>query len=299
LKINLHIGVHKTATTYIQNRLHANKAALHEAGIGYISLWDFRNFFTEKFMEFAPETFRLEDNIWRFFGNKVPDSVEGLIISEENLIGYCGGLLLSGNPFASARGRLAHLRNLLRGHDVTMFCAVRSYDTFLSSAYCEGIRNLNTYVAFDEMREKLHWARMQWPHLIDSFEENLRPDQTLLWRFEDFRSSADQILDALTFSHGIALSQPSGKNAEYPSYSSRTIETLDVIAKHLGAETANALIPSVASAFPKGDTYPAFNPWSSNEQKLMQRLYEQDCGSIDASKWLLGRGDSVRMTQAA
>ncbi len=299
MRINLHVGVHKTATTYIQNRLHANKAALHEAGIGYMSLWEFRSFFTEKFMEFTPENFRFEDHLGRFFGGRAPELPEKLIISEENLIGYCGGLLLSGNPFASARGRLAHLRNLLRGHEVTMFCAVRCYDTFLSSAYCEGIRNLNTYVPFDEMREKLHWARMQWPHLIDSFEDNLQPQRSMLWRFEDFRGHTDRILDVLTFESGIALAQPSGKNAEYPSYSRRTIETLDVIAKHLGVGTANALIPSIAAAFPKSEAYEPFNPWGSNEQKLMQRLYEQDCAVIDASKWLLGRDAITKMTEAA
>jgi hypothetical protein len=287
MKIHLHIGVHKTATTYIQNRLHANKAALHEAGIGYASLWEFRSFFTEKFMDFVPEEFKLEDLLGRFFGNKVPDNPRGLIISEENLIGYCGGLLNSGNPFASARGRLAHLRTLLRGHEVTMFCAVRSYDTFLSSAYCEGIRNLNSYVPFEEMREKLHWARMQWPHLIDSFEDNLRPEATKLWRFEDFRKHAERILDALTFDTGMTLVPPGGKNAEYPSYSGLTIETLDVIAKNLGVEVANALIPSIATAFPKGDTYQSFNPWGTNEQKLMRRLYAQDCAAIDPAKWLI------------
>jgi hypothetical protein len=249
-------------------------------------------------MDFVPEDFRLEDMLPRFFGGKSPQHVRGLIISEENLIGYCGGLLNSGNPFASARGRLAHLRTLLRGHEVTMFCAIRSYDTFLSSAYREGIRNLNTYVPFEEMREKLHWARMQWPHLIDSFEDNLRPDRTFIWRFEDFRQANDRILDALTFDTGMTLVPPGGKNAEYPSYSALTIETLDVIAKNLGVNVANALIPSIATAFPKGDTYQAFNPWGSNEQKLMRRLYEQDCAAIEPGKWLVG-GPPARVTEAA
>jgi hypothetical protein len=299
MKINLHIGVHKTATTYIQNRLHANKQALHQAGIGYMSLWDFRSFFTEKFMDFSPEDFSLEEHVSKFFGGKTPGAVKGLIISEENLIGYCGGLLRSGNPFASARGRLAHLRTLLRGHEVTMFCAVRSYDTFLSSAYCEGIRNLTTYVPFEEMREKLHWARMQWPHLIDSFEDNLRPDRSLLWRFEDFRNNNDRILDVLTFESGMTLAQPEGKNAEYPSYSRQTIDTLEVIATHMGIETANKLIPAIANTFPKGDAYAAYNPWGSNEQKLMRRLYEQDCQAIDPGKWLVGEFVAAEVTQAA
>ncbi len=180
-----------------------------------------------------------------------------------------------------------------------MFCAIRSYDTFLSSAYCEGIRNLSTYVPFEEMREKLHWGRMQWPHLIDSFEDNLRPDRTLLWRFEDFRNNNDRILDALTFESSMTLAQPEGKNAEYPSYSKQTIDTLDVIATRMGIEVANKLIPAIANTFPKGDAYEAFNPWGSNEQKLMRRLYEQDCQMIDKAKWLVGDLAAAEVTQAA
>jgi hypothetical protein len=294
MKINLHIGVHKTATTYIQNRLHANKGALHKAGIGYASLWEFRSFFTEKFMEFTPENFRLEDILGKFFGGHVPEIIHGLVISEENLIGYCGGLLNSGNPFSSARARLAHMSKLLEGHDVTMFCAVRAYDTFLSSAYCEGVRNLNEYVPFDEMRQKLHWARMQWPHLIQMFEENLKPQRTQIWRFEDFRHINDKVLDALTFETGMTLVPPGGgRNAEYPSYSGLTIETLDMLAKNMGVEIANALIQSIDATFPKGDVHKGFNPWGTNERKLMDRLYEQDCAIMDPAKWLIAPRSEV------
>jgi hypothetical protein len=287
MKIHVHIGVHKTATTYIQNTLQANRAALHEAGIGYLHLWELRSFLTEKLMSYTPENFRIEDHLPRFFDNNVPSHIRGLLISEENLIGYCGGLLNSGEPFANAGSRLAHLRKLLAGHDITLFCALRDYHSFLSSAYCEGIRNNQKFVNFETFRGRLHWNKMKWPELLANFEQNLRPTQTVIWRYEDFRKNAKQILNALCFDAGIELAPPGGENPEYPSFSQTTIDALGVLAEHLDPAIANALIDSIGKKFPKSDTRKGYEPWAKSEVRLLQRLYRDDCHAIDAGKFLI------------
>jgi hypothetical protein len=287
MKIHIHVGVHKTATTYIQNMFHANRAVLNEAGIGYLSLWELRSFLTEKLMSFTPQNFRIEDHLPRFFNNNVPGQIRGLLISEENFIGHCGGLVNSGEPFANAGGRLAQLRKLLPGHDITMFCALRDYHTFLSSAYCEGIRNKQKFVTFETFRSRLRWDKMNWPELLAKFEQNLRPTKTILWRYEDFRKHSKEILNALCFDAGLTLAPPTGADAEYPSFSQTTIDTLEVLAKNLEPEIANALINSIGKTFPKGDSFKAFEPWGKNEIALMQRLYREDCQMIDQDKFLI------------
>lgn len=287
MKIHIHVGVHKTATTYIQNTLHANRAALHAAGIGYVNLWELRSFFTEKLMSFTPQSFRIEDHLPRFFNNNVPGEIRGLLISEENLIGYCGGLLNSGEPFANAGGRLAQLRKLLAGHDITLFCALRDYHSFLSSGYCEGIRNNQKFVTFETFRSRLRWDKMNWPELLARFEQNLRPSKTLIWRYEDFRKHSKQILNALCFDAGIDLAPPGGEDAAYASFSQTTIDTLEVLAQHLDPAIANALINSIGKTFPKSDTCKAYEPWGRSEIKLLQRLYRDDCQTIDPDRFLI------------
>lgn len=287
MKINIHIGVHKTATTFTQNTLHHNRAKLSAAGIGYMSFWSLRDFLTKDLMEFTPETFRIEDHLTKFFEGQVPGDIHGLVISDENIIGYCGSLLMSGRPFSEARGRLAHLRTLLAGHEITMFCAVRNYGDFLASAYCEGIRNINRYVSFEDFQSRLQWEQMQWPHLLDQFEESLRPRQTMLWRYEDFRANSAYIIDALTFNAGIEMAPPQMKNAAYPSFSKITVETLDIVAKGLGTKIASSLIAPVSQTFPKGKDRPAFEPWTPNEAKMLNQMYLFDCSRIDAGKWLI------------
>jgi hypothetical protein len=299
MQIHIHIGVHKTATTYMQNTLHENRGKLRAAGIGYISLWELRQMFTESFMDFVPGEFKIEQLLPKFFDRNLPANIRGLIISEENLIGYCGGLLLSGHPFANAHARLTHLRALLSGHDITMFCAIRSYDSFLSSAYCEGIRNTQQFVAFEDFKDRLQWAKLQWPYLIQRFEECLAPDRAFLWRYEDFRQNSGRILDALTFNAGIDLSPPSGKNAEYVSFSQTTVAALEAMARAIGAPEASKLIDATANAYPKGEKYPAFEPWTPAEEKLLRKLYKSDCQSIDPGKWLLNNMVKSQLSEVA
>ncbi|WP_213032645.1 hypothetical protein, partial [Acinetobacter radioresistens] len=47
-KLILHLGVHKTATTYIQSKIYNSREVLSQAGIGCISLDDTRKYFTSK-----------------------------------------------------------------------------------------------------------------------------------------------------------------------------------------------------------------------------------------------------------
>ncbi len=299
MKIHIHIGVHKTATTYMQNTLHENRQELRAAGIGYISLWELRQIFTECFMDFVPGEFKIESMLPKFFDNKVPKEIRGLIISEENIIGYCGGLLMSGFPFANASLRLARLRELLAGHEITMFCAVRSYDNFLSSAYCEGIRNTQQFVPFQEYKDRLQWAKIQWPYLINRFEESLRPHKTLLWCYEDFRKNSEKILNALAFDAGVKLTPPSGRNAEYPSFSTTTLAALEALAQAIGAPAASALIDAAAGAYPKGEKFPAFEPWSANEQNLLDEMYRSDRLAIDASRWFINDTLKSKLSEVA
>jgi hypothetical protein len=102
-------------------------------------------------------------------------------------------------------------------------------------------------------------------------------------------------LNALCFDAGLTLAPPSGADAEYPSFSQITIDTLEVLARNLEPEVANALINSIGKTFPKGEAFKAYEPWGKSEIELMQRLYREDCQMIDQDKFLISpvAGDAV------
>ena len=63
MELHVHVGVHKTATTYLQGLVARNCRRLHNNGVGAMPLTPFRRFFTRNFMQFPAGPYRIEDQI--------------------------------------------------------------------------------------------------------------------------------------------------------------------------------------------------------------------------------------------
>jgi hypothetical protein len=301
MKLHVHVGVHKTATTYLQGQLAKKKQQLNQAGVGAMALGEFRPFFTRHLMDHPVGEFRIENHLEKFFDGGVPDKIRGLVLSDENLIGLCNGLISYGKAYRGSEARLERLRELLAGHEVTMFMAIRSYDGFTSSAYCEAMRHTQQFVRFDSFRSKFDREALRWPAMIRRFSAALRPVETKLWRFEDFRQQSDAIFDALAFGVDVG-EQPEQPKAERPSFSGAAVSALEAIAKRHGQKTAAELVNAVSEGLPKGagkGEYPAFDPWSADEHRSMAKLYDEDCAAIPAKYWLIPPGAPVASEKRA
>jgi hypothetical protein len=287
VKIHVHVGVHKTATSFMQERLKGNLTKLNKAGIGFMPVFQFRNSFVKNLMKLNPAKFELEDHLADFFSTGMPDKVRGIIMSDENLIGLCGTMLTTGKVYSGVRPRLSHLRKLLSGHEVSLFCAVRRYDAFLASAYCEGLRSNRRYINFEDFTDRVNWKAMSWPVLLERFEKALKPDRMMYWRYEQFRANSGKVLQDLAFGEKLDdVSSETGK-VTYPSLSQAAVDALDSVAERLGREVASRLVRAVSTSLPKTEGYPDFDPWGAAEKSRLSRRYDDDCGMIAPEKWLI------------
>jgi len=287
LKIHIHIGAHKTATSYIQGRLQDNLAKLNRAGIGYMPVLPFR---TSNWMEpkkFDPTTFHIEDHLGEFFPRGVPKDVQGLVISDEKLLGLCGAMLTTGKFFAGVRARMMHLRQLLAGHEVTLFCALRRYDSFLASAYCEGLRSTRRYITFEDFTNRLNLKDVSWVTLLQKLEGGLKPEHVRYWRYEQFRPNAEAVLKAMAFGQELDKTEAEGGKTTYPSFSQTAVDALDSVSERLGREVAGALVRPISLTLSKNFGYPDFDPWDPVEKERLARRYDHDCRAISPEKWLL------------
>jgi hypothetical protein len=301
MKLHVHVGVHKTATTYLQGQLATRKAELNQAGVGAMSLGEFRPFFTRHLMDHPVGTFRIEDHLEKFFGGAAPADIRGLVLSDENLIGLCNGFIGSGKPYRSSEVRLKRLKELLAGHEVTMFMALRSYDSFTSSAYCEAMRHTQQFVKFGAFRSKFDIESLRWPAMVQRFAAALQPAKIKLWRFEDFRRQSDRVFRELVFNCDTGP-QPHEPKAERPSFSGAAVKVLETIAKRHDQKTAAGLVGAVSESLPKGlgkGEYPAFDPWGGEEHASMAKLYDEDCAALPAEYWLVPPGTPVSADQKA
>jgi len=292
MKLHVHVGAHKTATTYLQGLFAKNKRLLNQAGVGAMALGQFRPFFTRNLMRFQVGEFRIEDHLDKFFVDGAPNDVRGLILSDENLIGLCNDLTATGKAYQRAEPRLKRARGLLAGHEITLFMAIRSYDDFTASAYCEAMRHTKQFDTFDAFRARFDLETLRWPKLIRRLQAALKPVEVKIWRFEDFRGHEDSVLKAIAFGADAGIKMEESK-VERPSFSGAAVSILDMVSARLGPAAAAELVGPVSDILPKGagkSHYPAFDPWSADDRRAMASLYNEDCGSIPDSMWLIPPG---------
>jgi hypothetical protein len=264
-------------------------------------LTPFRAFFTRNLMTFPAGQYRIDDHLDRFFAQGIPSSIRGLILSDENLIGLCNGLIANGRPYQAAGRRLSHLKALLDGHRVTMYMSVRSYDHFTASAYCEAMRHTQEFATFKSFRAKLNIESVRWPAMIERFAEALEPAEIKLWRFEDFRDNGEAVFRDLAF--GIEPGDHGGNpKAERPSFSEPAVAVLETLASRLGPKVAAEMVNEISQRLPKGSgkgEYSAFDPWSAEDHAYMAALYDEDCAAIPSHYWLIPPGGVVAKDRVA
>jgi len=285
MQIHLHVGVHKTATTHMQLRLAKSRSALTAAGVAYMPLEPFRSLFTSRLIKLVPGEFSVDDHAEKFFFDGKRRKIDRLLISDENLVGWCGSMFGSGIPFKGAVSRLEQLRQLFPAANITLFCSIRSYDTFITAAYCEALRNGAKFMKFRRFWDRIDFDRLRWPRVIDGFIGAIQPNQTKIWKYEDFRANSSAILRDLAF--GVDVSELAEDAGGRPSFSQVTVELLELIAAFKGGKVASRLIRPIGDGLPKSEGYGQFDPWSNSERKLLTEHYNEDCKSIDPSLWLL------------
>lgn len=148
-QVHLHLGAHKTATTHLQQIFLANRGFVAKEGVHYDGpvhlrskkwLTAFRGFAGS-----APRNMKRPE--YTRLRAKQPLAPLWLI-SEENLIGGPGDLIRKPGLYPLVGKRLRSFRRLFPATEVKIFFALRSYDTFLRSCYCEIVRN-NEYFSWD------------------------------------------------------------------------------------------------------------------------------------------------------
>ncbi|MEP5938289.1 MAG: hypothetical protein ABJ239_08180 [Erythrobacter sp.] len=189
-KWRFHLGVHKTATTHLQEVLYSQKERLAEQGIDYIPTADLRSATRDVFHKRYFRRTRVRMNI----RSKLPVT----ILSEENWLGDAkDGCMQVMYPGLERR-----LRAVFRPHSVA-FLAVRHPADFASSLYAEALRHHPSMVSSKETKHAFLNRENIWLQLVLRVKEIF--PETYVWRYEDYRANAEQYISLLA---GTKLSVP-------------------------------------------------------------------------------------------
>ena len=188
MEVILHLGAHKTATTFIQQTMQVNRDLLTGIGVFAPKLEDIRAAlggglngnngmldFDEALNLMLPD---LE--------NCRADTIPRIIFSDENIPGFPAEIFARGSFYLGARQRLQILKSWLRFSPETILYSVRPYDTFFPSAYAQWLGPyakkhgpLKQYIPREEICEKIAGLKRGWPAVIRDIRATF-PDSNII-----------------------------------------------------------------------------------------------------------------------
>lgn len=269
----LHIGAHKTATTYMQKKLAINIGQLAELGIHYDTLETLRKKFSGILQD--------PDNADPAFVEDLKRLVrtQDVILSEENISGMPGDLVRNGVYYANTKKRLKQIMALLDPASPEIFFALREYSGFTVSMYCEYLRHRD-FIAFPEYFELYRKSHFSWVNVVADIVAAAPGARIRLWDFGKFRKIEKDVLSAMLGRDASFLAEPDGPVRE--SFSETAIRALEAMNGILTPKELKNMVGPLARTVPRGDDHKAYNPIPDAVAAGMKEQYRNDLDAIAA-----------------
>lgn len=285
--IRLHLGSHKTATTYIQHVLGGVRPQMVSAGQFYLLMEETRALLTGKinlaehasnagFRGFYTQRRALAE--LRRTAGRYDNIAHDLVLSDENLLGEpCSSL--DGRLYPNAAVRLSRLRDALPGKVGEVYLCIRDYAPFLASLHAEAIR-WGTDVKPETLVAAYGQPKMHWSGLIAALR-SVWPDARLtIWPFEEFSALRMQVLTMISrlsedavaalpdviMRRGISQAGIEAALKAFETTRDRMVRQSAV----LGAEAAH----------PRQTPADQYDPWPADLREAMSALYRRELGEL-------------------
>ncbi len=270
MKTVLHLGVHKTATTSLQQSLILSRRALKENGIAAPRLARLRNGFTRLVFQAAEENRATPDLLEQSaaFLDPFRNKYRRLILSDENFLGAPRQVLRSGLLYPFALIRLQCLRDLLASEDIEIMLSLRESGPFLSALYVEALKN-GYYRPVDDVATAFHNAPPDWSSLIDMIRAVFPQSPITLWDHADYMDLKDQVMDRLA-DNTLRWTHPEKRHRVTPG--GEAVAALIALAGQKGQAALLEQAPRIVARYPS--TTPAFKPWSRALESHLKQSYQ-------------------------
>lgn len=285
-RIHLHLGAHKTATTYIQEILAANKDTLRENGVLYLPLAQTRAKLSKQIMALSRATRdpgELESNrqaILDELRRKGLERCHTVLISDENLSGN-PGRFKKGTIYNSIPDDWKHVHEEL-GPNIKVSFSIRDYPGFLTSIYSEILRR-NRYFPFKKIMNLYGESPSLWSGAYRGLSTAFGEQNVTLWDFKDTVAHPGKVLAMLT---GIDAPMEIISTPVRESLSKKAIEFIRDFQKLPGKDLPPDLIAEVGKRlYPLEDHPEKFAPFGADERAALLARYEAEKARLPVMKF--------------
>ncbi|WP_136808916.1 hypothetical protein [Desulfosediminicola flagellatus] len=221
MKITLHLGVHKTATTYIQSRLSNSKDTLAANGIFYLGLNDTRRLITSKLDKDLTLDPELTSQI---------SGCERFILSDENFIGGTNKLR-NNRLYPNVAHRLRNLIESLNNENIDIYLTIRDPESYMVSRYIEYLRHFS-FLSFNEYYDEFFIRNFSWKPLVRLIEK-VSGKSIKVQCFESIFNREDEYFEKLIGIPDIVLEKAdSNQSIKRAKVSRESYEILEHLAQH-------------------------------------------------------------------
>jgi hypothetical protein len=186
--LHLHLGAHKTGSTYLQKSFLASLQSFDSIGISYIPLAESRSLVLPAVRGKSP-FMGANSTVIRGCRDLLADRFRehgAVLLSDENLLGslyrFSGGRGL----YPSSQANIRSLVDIMgRDVEVIVYLSVRSYASWLQSAYVQLLKR-RRLVAFADFIKNVRFSSLSWPGLVERISRALPGAKIVIWPYELF-----------------------------------------------------------------------------------------------------------------
>ena len=269
----LHIGAHKTATSYMQRKLALNVDLLRRRNVHYDPLDIVRKEFTTILNDR-----QAQESQW-LHELRVTAMSMNVLVSEENIMGVPGDIVREGQYYVWAEPRLKRACRLLGTETPEIFLGLREYAGFTVSMYSEYIRH-RQFMKFADYLEIYDKSGFSWIRVIEEIFTAVPGAKLTVWDFANFRKIEKDVFQAMLGFDPDILQSPEGPIRE--SFSEVAVRAFEALSGALTHAEMKKLINPIARNMPKGSEYPAFDPHLPDTKERMRSQFEADLATIAA-----------------
>lgn len=283
MKVVLHLGAHKTGSTFIQNTMKENLNLLSGQGVAYFGGEDARINFTRDIV-YPAAGLRASElsydelliNCRRLLHEKA-EKHRALFISNENILGYCDLIKSGGYIYPRSSSVLVFLREVLVEWDVKVHFFIRNYADFIESTYIQKIKE-GLHYEFEEYRRVCTIEKISWVTAIEDIWSCFGEENVRIVKYEDFKCDQEKYLDyalgALGCS-GVKLNFTKERDVN-PSYSAVALDLAKHANKILKQNDLKDYRGFLTKRFPS-NVYGKPPLLSDSEKKEFSKKYMHDC----------------------
>ncbi|MDH6269123.1 hypothetical protein M2360_004549 [Rhizobium sp. SG_E_25_P2] len=286
MRVNVHLGVHKTATTFIQAQLHDHRSMLTDGGIRYAPISTVRRGFTSLFDVLA-WTDALGGAITRPFLARRLDALirsqgggDTFILSDENLLGLISANYWTGRLYPGARRRLRILDSLLKGNETRYFLSIRRYPDYLTSSWLQ-LASRGKAPAFDRYLAKFKPEGRGWAEIVADMAAACGADRLTVWTYDWLSADPGRVFGLLA--PGVAFTVPDEelRRDVLPSLTIKGLKVLNELKPHLSANEMKN-VARLMRGFPFDEPNPRLEIADPSLIGAYEEKYQTDLARIRA-----------------